>query len=351
MIIIKTKRLSELELKLLNFLINASQKELLRFLPKYLNEKYGNIYATPKYIIGVGNIPVALVAHLDTVHAFSKIPKDIYYDTTQGVIWSPDGLGADDRAGVYGIIKILEAGYRPTVIFTTDEETGALGAQAVIDAFKTPVTDLKYIIELDRRGATDCVFYDCNNPEFQDYIESFGFISQWGTFSDISEICPAWKVAGVNLSIGYENEHTKAELLKISWLNTTITKVCKMLEDIGNAQAFKYIHSTKYSWYSAPGWDDEYRWESLSKASYQCHHCKKTFLEPDVVKVKQPSGKFVFYCIDCLDGGLEFCDVCQELYELDPKHPSPKDCCPHCYQKVLKESAKSNEHSKNKKRL
>ena len=35
--------------------------------------------------------------------------------------------------------------------------------------------DLKYIIELDRRGSDDCVFYQCDNHEFDAYVEKFGF--------------------------------------------------------------------------------------------------------------------------------------------------------------------------------
>ena len=40
----------------------------------------------------------------------------------KNVMISPDGLGADDRAGVFMIMNIVKAGFRPHVIFTTDEE-------------------------------------------------------------------------------------------------------------------------------------------------------------------------------------------------------------------------------------
>lgn len=50
-------------------------------------------------------------------------------------MWSPQLLGSDDRAGVYAIIQIIEAGYKPHVIFTTDEEIGAVGAQKLIEDF------------------------------------------------------------------------------------------------------------------------------------------------------------------------------------------------------------------------
>ena len=51
-----------------------------------------------------------------------------------------------------------------------------------------PFADMKYIIQLDRRGTSDCVFYNCANEAFIEYVEKFGFIENFGSFSDISEI-------------------------------------------------------------------------------------------------------------------------------------------------------------------
>ena len=104
-----------------------------------------------------------------------------------------------------------------------------------------PFEDLKYIIELDRQGTNDCVFYNCSNEEFTNYIEQFGFITDWGTFSDISDICPMWEIAGVNLSIGYKNEHTQVETLNTDVLYSTIKKVEKMLDEAKSIKQFEYI--------------------------------------------------------------------------------------------------------------
>lgn len=81
------------------------------------------------------------------------------------------------------------------------------------EKIKGPSCKLKAIFELDRCGKDDMVFYGCNNPDFENYIEKFGFTFGWGTFSDISVIAPAWKVAAVNLSIGYVGEHMQTEIL------------------------------------------------------------------------------------------------------------------------------------------
>lgn len=244
-----------------------NQKTLLKSLTKYLKTTYNKILNTDSFIIAEGDIPIALVAHMDTV--FKKLPSEIFYDKENKVMWSPQGLGADDRAGICAILEILNKGYRPHIIFTTDEEVGGIGALNLIKVFQnSPFEDLKYIIELDRRGKNDCVFYDCDNKEFTRYIESFGFKSNWGSFSDISIIAPEWEVAAVNLSIGYEDEHSEMERLYIKNMEKTIDKVIKMLDKTkdkdSNVPNFAYIKRKNISYYGS--------FYSLNKKGY-CSWC------------------------------------------------------------------------------
>lgn len=205
-----------------------TQEALRKSLVNVLKKHYTNVITTKEYVMAQGETPIALVAHLDTVFSYGK--RKIYYDREAQVIWSPHGLGADDRAGVFAILQIIQHGFRPTIIFTTDEELGCLGAdQLVLDYPESP-WPINYIVQLDRQGANDCVFYNCNNPKFEKYIEEFGFVSDFGSFSDISAICPAWGIAGVNLSIGYINEHTLQETLHVKFWKRTIKQVEKMLK-------------------------------------------------------------------------------------------------------------------------
>ena len=232
------KTLNQQELKSIEQFFQLTQPQLLKAMKHYLATKYDKVIATKEYIIAVGDIPVGLVAHLDTVFKF--VPNDIYYDRVKNVMWSPDGLGADDRAGVYSIMQLLKAGFKPTVILATDEELGCVGELKIAADFPVAPTELKYIIELDRRGSNDCVFYECNNSKFDEYVESFGFVTNFGSFSDISVICPQWKVAGANLSIGYYNEHSVSETLHIGQMYDTIKKVRHMLENANTAEFFEY---------------------------------------------------------------------------------------------------------------
>lgn len=113
-------------------------------------------------------------------------------------------MGADDRAGVFTVLQLVKKNKsKPSVLFTMGEELGGLGAMAFVKQFPEPPVPTKYIIEIDRRGKGQSVYCDCGNTKFEEYINSFGFTTHQGIFSDISFICPTWNVAGVNLSALY----------------------------------------------------------------------------------------------------------------------------------------------------
>ena len=219
---------------MLKKILKMSQTELFDYCIKKLKEKYTNIVIPEKkeFIAAKGDIPILLVAHLDTVFEDSNRKHiSIYQDKENGVLWSPDGLGTDDRAGVAMILALIDSGYRPHILFTTDEETMATGAVAVCNKKNELFGKVSYVIELDRQGYQECVFYDCNNTDFQKLIEGYGFITKEGTFTDISVFCPNWGIAGVNLSVGYIYEHSYIEHFFVGAWKYTYKKVCEMLED------------------------------------------------------------------------------------------------------------------------
>jgi hypothetical protein len=321
--------LSDSDYKLFERLVSLSQNELKKAMAQYLKAKYDKVIFTKDYLVAVGDIPIALVAHLDTVY---KTPvSNLYYDQRKGVLWSPDGLGADDRAGVFAILKILQDGYRPSVIFTTDEEKGGLGA-STLAMQDCPIPNLKYMIELDRRGSNDCVFYDCYCPEFVDYVESFGFCEKYGSFSDISFLMGEWLICGVNLSVGYEEEHSYAEHLYVGPLFDTIKKVKKMLDE-KDIPDFEYDELN----IAASAW-----WKTSDTVYGQhCSKCKKLFMEEELFPVKGLDGKKKYYCPDCIVGNVSWCNICQEAYEIaDPA--DDKKMCKECAEGLCTKTSESS---------
>ena len=308
--------LSDGNLKLFEQIVKMNEASLLKTMNTYLKRFYNKVSYTKDYVYAIGDIPITLVAHVDT--AFKERPEDIFYDRVKNVLWSPQGLGADDRAGVFAIINIVKSGLRPHIIFTTDEEMGGLGARVLTYIEPKPFAEMKYIIQLDRRGKDDCVFYECDNVKFIEYIKSFGFHEEYGSFSDISELCPTWKVAGVNLSIGYKNEHSLIEILYIDYLLSTVEKVKEMLKDVNNINSFEYIPAL-------------YSLSSLNSTSlYKCKNCGKIFTEYELFLVKGIDGKNVYYCPDCIYGNVNWCDSCGKAYEIDFRENTTIKKCKDC---------------------
>lgn len=311
--------LNENDYKLFKSICGLKQKSLMKTLYHILKKRYDKIILTKEYIFAVGEVPIALVAHMDTV--FENPPLEIYYDREAGVIWSPDGGCGDDRAGVFAILKIVQSGLKPSVIFTTNEEMGGIGAEALVKDFPEAPTKLNYLIELDRRGTNDCVFYECDNPTFVSYVESFGFIENFGSFSDISEICPAWGIAGVNLSVGYFNEHSVSETLHVNPLLKTISQVKKMLNE-KEIPFFEYVPSLYQSYWRdflKPGYAFEEDFFN-SPIKIRCSKCKIPLEEFEVVPVYTKDNGVKYYCPDCCTDLTNWCENCGEAFipDIDP---------------------------------
>lgn len=251
-------------MKNLTEFLTPTQRELF----KKLTAMYKNaIVRKGSYILVPGQAPVMLVAHLDTVH--HQPVKTICRSDNGNILMSPQGIGGDDRCGVYALVTAHEqAIVKPWLLFTCDEEVGGVGASAFCaeyDKGKMPkgLSDLKAIIEIDRKGRDDAVYYDCANTDFESYITKKGFKTQFGSFSDISVVAPKLGVAAVNLSSGCYNAHTQHEYINQKHLNTTIRKVVGIIADSSkpNFPKYEFIESIRFTRFGSQGgystgWND-----------------------------------------------------------------------------------------------
>ena len=225
---------------------------------------YGNVIEGDGYVYHKGTFPVLLCAHMDTVH--KEIPRTMVY--ANGTLSSPQGIGGDDRCGIYMIFKILKK-YDCSVVFLEDEEVGCVGAKkfaasSICKEIKKE-NKLKYIIEFDRKGNNHAVTYDCDNKEFNEFITKEFFKKEYGTCSDISYIAPELGVAAVNLSCGYYKEHKIEEWVNLEEMERVIVEAMKVLERTKELEKpFEYIKSKSstrygYGYYGYDGWyDDDY---------------------------------------------------------------------------------------------
>lgn len=254
-----------------------SQEELKKFLKNELTRIYkkNNLIDDNGFLYAKGDIPILLIAHLDTVH--EQLPTIIHItgnDKKNTIISSPQGIGGDDRCGVYIILKILSKGYKPHVLFCENEEIGCVGAMLATENIKVieSISTLNYIIELDRKGNKDAVYYDCYNTEFIDYIRStIEYEEEYGSFSDISVIAPKTKIAAVNLSCGYYNAHTSKEYVVFQEMENTCLQVEKLLKT--KSKQFEYIDIDAY--------DYEYKENNIWDLNLAVTYKEKDFLDED----------------------------------------------------------------------
>lgn len=217
-----------------------SQPELKKYLMNELEEAGYEVISQKGFLYARGDLPVLLTAHMDTVHKECVREVCIVGST----ISSPQGIGGDDRCGCYIILEAIKK-YKPYVLFCEDEEIGCVGSQIFSETeFIKELTQLNYIIELDRKESNDLVFYNCRNTEFKKYmVEKTGWKEARGSYTDISVLCPACDVAGVNLSCGYYSPHMVSEWVDFFDMKNTITVVENLLECCGDSKRFEYYYN------------------------------------------------------------------------------------------------------------
>ena len=183
------------------------------------------------YVPGKRDDRVLLAAHADTVwdKEYTEKRRRGRIKCKNGVYSSTNpfcGIGADDRAGCAMLWLLRESGH--SLLVTDGEEKGMLGSGYIRNhcpELFAEINDHSYIIQADRRNASD---YKCYNlpvtDEFREFIEKNTGYADAGknAATDIVALCE--KICGVNLSVGYYNEHHKEEILVFDeWYNTLIT--------------------------------------------------------------------------------------------------------------------------------
>lgn len=277
-----------------------SQSGLKSYLTKRLNSQYNDVVSKDGFIYAKGTFPVMLVAHMDTVH--QELVKQIVYTGKGNIIASPQGIGGDDRCGITMILEIIKD-YKCSVLFTEDEEKGCVGANKFVDQYEMGhinVGPVNYIIELDRKGSKDAVFYDCDNPDFTDFIlESEDWELDYGSFTDIVDIAPALGVAAVNFSCGYYNAHTTKEYVVLSEMYANIEKVKRLLERTTSDDIYEFMEAKRQKSYG--GWPTDSYYDE-GKTYYFCADHRGEIIETEVYAFSEAEafGQFL----------LDYPDVC-----------------------------------------
>ena len=279
----------------LKSLLKIKRKNLIKQLNKVSTKHNGKSWL----IIPDNNIKhnICLVAHIDTVHNEVK-NKKLYHDVKENIMFSPNGLGADDRAGVYAMLKIysmMPEDKKPILLFTDFEESGGIGASSC-SSYSDTLNNISYFIELDRHNNNECVFYNGEDNTFIKHIESYGFKENIGTFSDISILGTMYNVSSVNLSIGYYHEHTLHEYLNVNDMNDTIDKACKIIRDHDYKTKWTLPAGRKYRYHFDDYWDHDNDYNNIydieTEEMFYCENCYNEFFNEDNVGILCPYCDF-----------------------------------------------------------
>jgi hypothetical protein len=206
-------------------------------------------------------------------------------------------LGADDRAGVYIAMKLINyfAGseFPYDFAFFDKEETGGVGS----DAFAQDTeTEYQCFIGLDRAsrdGKQNIATYGYDNDALLAIAhEHFKYEIQNGTFTDCSNLSSYFPdTPCFNLSIGYEHEHSPRETLNLVLMYQTLELLKSFRLPVGARFEVEYkVPQFNRGWTQ---WDDDV---DLMEPLL-CERC----LRHEPLYVVESYKGFTHLCEDCVD--------------------------------------------------
>lgn len=226
-----------------------------------------------------GEGTMLLQAHVDVIHPAKNIK------VTNNII-SGDGLGADDRAGVFACLYLRNKFPNVPVLFTNFEESGGKGMEAFVTYHIDLVGNVNMAIAIDRKGAGHYVTYNDLPKKCRRYVQSFGWHEETGSFSDIEIFTDKFEIPSINVSCGYYNQHTKSELLVIDELYLTISRLERMIKN-PIAKLHRVKKKVYKSWWGSK--EDSYGYADNVRYVV-CPYCRSFHIQ---------EYTNMYYCNDC----------------------------------------------------
>jgi hypothetical protein len=205
--------------------------------------------------------------HIDTVHREGG-RQTIKYNKAKHVYYKDDGkpLGADDTAGCWLLLEMIDAGVPGTYVFHRGEECGGIGSSYIAEQHKEFLKRFDRAIAFDRKGSTSVITHQgwgrCASDEFaealSDALNSDG-ISMYapddtGIFTDTANYVDHIPEC-TNVSCGYASEHTGSETLHLPTL-FALRNQCIVIdwESLPTTRDPRKIELTRYKDYTWDTW-------------------------------------------------------------------------------------------------
>lgn len=229
-------------------------------------------------------------------------------------------LGADDGAGLAVMLNLMANGVVGGYCFTTGEEVGGVGAEAVLKHAEPFLKQYKFAVEIDRRGTKDMVYEqsvgECASKAFAqwlvDELDMGHELSNRGSYTDVAtfaEVIPE----NVNIASGYINAHSADEQVLLPYLDQLADALRKV--DWSKAKAERKAGDFNLPSYYGKGYDYGYGYGGGYSYGYNHYSSKSsTYNKPSDPLMTEPvpdmladlfavDTDFMRHCI--LHGGIE----------------------------------------------
>lgn len=218
-------------------------KFIMPLKPKAMTNPKGEVLA---YVVDNthGHSKVLWSAHIDTMHRAKKLEgtsdpltQEIYVadDGIAFVTDAADCLGADDGAGMWLMFQMIMSDVAGTYIFHRGEERGCWGSGDMAVHHRDWLKGFTHAIAFDRRGTKSIITHQrsercCSDALGMQLAELFGMeheLDPTGVYTDTAEYMDIIPEC-VNVSIGYDSEHSHYETLDTSYVIALRDAVCKL---------------------------------------------------------------------------------------------------------------------------
>lgn len=209
--------------------------------------------------------PVLWSCHTDTVHGEGGITQEIMFDDHPDMMLAAsDGtqpLGADDGAGVWLLLEMIDANVPGTYIFHRGEEKGGIGSGGMTRLHFDWLKQFDHAIAFDRRGTKDIITHQARGRCCSDvFAKAFAALlgmghapSDMGVFTDTANYILDIPEC-TNVSCGYESEHTSREILDLDYLIKLRAGLISVFKDAPALPVQRHVDDPDDS----PRWDFNY---------------------------------------------------------------------------------------------
>jgi putative aminopeptidase FrvX len=205
-------------------------------------DKYNNVFIRK----GKAEFYPCVAAHIDSVQPLNRHFKIVQQD---GLLIAHRGnkrvgFGADDKAGVYICLELIDRFDTIAVALFAGEEIGCRGA---LSADSAVFDDIGYVLEFDC-PAGDMMSYTSSGMRLfhngGDFIKKgFPVLNKWGItkwqhhpYSDVMALRKRFNFSCMNLSSGYYNWHASNECVKIADTANSLEMAADLVNTLGAAR-------------------------------------------------------------------------------------------------------------------